>query len=316
MSQQEKLLLPDAMSATRKAASKAVKRVPKQNTGVDSKTGADPSKSGSESSTRSGKATAKKSRSTRSVKATAAKSRSLHLKDGNSDKSDSLTPIPDTEPSSLPCQSGAESSTRSGKATAAKSRSIRSVKATAAKSRSVRLKDGNSDRSDSLTPIPDIEPSSLPGQSVNQTPDLTHKYVDDAEAFSVEAEPIVSSDYLLEPIVSSGSFFECTTTATGKPHMPTEQSESQSEETDVIPKKKRKKPCTLTETSNKAELVKTSGSAKVVEEEPKDSNIVALLMQSIEHVLNDVSDVLALETPVVHFELGYAGTLDCMAKYR
>ena len=39
-------------------------------------------------------------------------------------------------------------------------------------------------------------------------------------------------------------------------------------------------------------------------------------MQSVEHVLKDISDVLVLEGTVAHYELGYTGTFDCVAKYR
>lgn len=41
-----------------------------------------------------------------------------------------------------------------------------------------------------------------------------------------------------------------------------------------------------------------------------------LLMQSVQHVLDAISGVRALETRVAHTELGYAGTFDCVAKYK
>lgn len=39
-------------------------------------------------------------------------------------------------------------------------------------------------------------------------------------------------------------------------------------------------------------------------------------MESVEHIVADISEVKALETPVAHLQLGYMGTLDCLAKYR
>ena len=39
-------------------------------------------------------------------------------------------------------------------------------------------------------------------------------------------------------------------------------------------------------------------------------------MDSVEHVLKDISHVRALESVVTHFELGYTGTFDCLAEYK
>lgn len=39
-------------------------------------------------------------------------------------------------------------------------------------------------------------------------------------------------------------------------------------------------------------------------------------MQSVEHVLDDIGEVKALETSIAHFSLGYVGTFDCLAEYR
>lgn len=39
-------------------------------------------------------------------------------------------------------------------------------------------------------------------------------------------------------------------------------------------------------------------------------------MKSVRHVLEQITSVLALESVVTHHELGYTGTLDCVAKYR
>lgn len=39
-------------------------------------------------------------------------------------------------------------------------------------------------------------------------------------------------------------------------------------------------------------------------------------MKSARHILEQITSVLALESVVTHHELGYTGTLDCVAKYR
>lgn len=39
-------------------------------------------------------------------------------------------------------------------------------------------------------------------------------------------------------------------------------------------------------------------------------------VKSVEHVLEHITSVLALESVVTHHELGYTGTFDCVAKYR
>lgn len=39
-------------------------------------------------------------------------------------------------------------------------------------------------------------------------------------------------------------------------------------------------------------------------------------MQSVEHVLDDIGEVKALETSIAHLSLGYVGTFDCLAEYR
>ena len=39
-------------------------------------------------------------------------------------------------------------------------------------------------------------------------------------------------------------------------------------------------------------------------------------MKSVRDVLEQITSVLALESVVTHHELGYTGTLDCVAKYR
>ena len=43
---------------------------------------------------------------------------------------------------------------------------------------------------------------------------------------------------------------------------------------------------------------------------------VSEYIKSVEHVLKQISCVLALESVVIHHELGYTGTCDCVAKYR
>ena len=39
-------------------------------------------------------------------------------------------------------------------------------------------------------------------------------------------------------------------------------------------------------------------------------------MESVEHVLQQITSVLALESVVTHYELGYTGTFDCVVNYR
>ena len=39
-------------------------------------------------------------------------------------------------------------------------------------------------------------------------------------------------------------------------------------------------------------------------------------LQSVQHVLADISEVYVLESAVAHMELGYSGTCDCIATYR
>ena len=39
-------------------------------------------------------------------------------------------------------------------------------------------------------------------------------------------------------------------------------------------------------------------------------------LRSVQHVLEEVSEVWALESVVAHLELGYSGTCDCIATYR
>ena len=43
---------------------------------------------------------------------------------------------------------------------------------------------------------------------------------------------------------------------------------------------------------------------------------VSEYLKSVEHVLKRISNVLSLESVVIHHELGYTGTCDCIAKYR
>ena len=39
-------------------------------------------------------------------------------------------------------------------------------------------------------------------------------------------------------------------------------------------------------------------------------------LESVQHVVEDLSEVCALENALSHPELGYAGTVDCIAKYK
>jgi hypothetical protein len=49
---------------------------------------------------------------------------------------------------------------------------------------------------------------------------------------------------------------------------------------------------------------------------PKTEKQVSEYVKSVEYVLKQISSVLALESVVIHHELGYTGTCDCIAKYR
>ncbi len=40
------------------------------------------------------------------------------------------------------------------------------------------------------------------------------------------------------------------------------------------------------------------------------------LLKSVQHVLDDITEVVALETVVTHLSLGYMGTCDCISQYR
>ena len=74
--------------------------------------------------------------------------------------------------------------------------------------------------------------------------------------------------------------------------------------------------------SNKATSKMKSGSSEAKEkvftdkERARMKEEATLLMQSVSHVLDDVSDVQVLETKVIHYELGYTGTCDCVARYK
>ena len=39
-------------------------------------------------------------------------------------------------------------------------------------------------------------------------------------------------------------------------------------------------------------------------------------MASVEHVLQQINSVLAIESVVTHYDLGYTGTFDCVVNYR
>lgn len=51
-------------------------------------------------------------------------------------------------------------------------------------------------------------------------------------------------------------------------------------------------------------------------EEEKEEHIPARYMESVEHILDDIGEVKALETSIAHFSLGYVGTFDCLANYK
>ena len=50
--------------------------------------------------------------------------------------------------------------------------------------------------------------------------------------------------------------------------------------------------------------------------EANPDNHTFAYIRSVEHVLSDMSDLRASESVVCHRELGYSGTVDCVAKYR
>lgn len=50
--------------------------------------------------------------------------------------------------------------------------------------------------------------------------------------------------------------------------------------------------------------------------EGKESSEDLLYLRSLDHVLKDISEVYALESVVRHLQLGYAGTVDCIGKYK
>ena len=186
--------------------------------------------------------------------------------------------------STNPSKSSTESSTKA------------SGKASSSESIPTCLKDGNSDKSGFVTPnvlIPNDEHSSFPDEWLTPMPDTyANDDMSNGDVFSLfhfEAEPIVSSDDLFVNRTAKNNGFQG----------------AGGERTDL-----------LTERSDKLEHMETSGAVEMMEETLEVDDVDALLMQSIEHVLINISDITALETPVVHLELGYAGTLDCVAKYK
>lgn len=50
--------------------------------------------------------------------------------------------------------------------------------------------------------------------------------------------------------------------------------------------------------------------------EQGQDDVVAGYLSSVEHVLQDISEVKALESAVHHETLQYLGLVDCVAKYR
>lgn len=61
----------------------------------------------------------------------------------------------------------------------------------------------------------------------------------------------------------------------------------------------------------------SDGSSESLTDRPKAyEEQISEYIKSVECVLEQISSVLALESVVVHHELGYTGTCDCIAKYR
>lgn len=52
------------------------------------------------------------------------------------------------------------------------------------------------------------------------------------------------------------------------------------------------------------------------EEEKDQEHAPARYMESVEHILDDIGEVKALETSIANFSLGYVGTFDCLANYK
>ena len=65
---------------------------------------------------------------------------------------------------------------------------------------------------------------------------------------------------------------------------------------------------------------KKGSQSSVILEGPKENTedlpLPPQYMQSVEHVLDDIGEVKALETSIVHLPLGYVGTFDCLAEYK
>ena len=68
------------------------------------------------------------------------------------------------------------------------------------------------------------------------------------------------------------------------------------------------------DTSEDSEEAVCENDDTLKEESPLQLNLRR--MQSVEHVLRDISEVKALEMSVTHIPLGYTGTFDCLAMYK
>ena len=142
----------------------------------------------------------------------------------------------------------------------------------------------------------------------------------DEQIFNNELfEPVDAETVDSEPIMPLDDLAVCTITETVDTKLcaSTEKNKRLWEETDSILEKEGSTTLNLlTEKHDAMESVKVSGSGDATEKKPDRKGSITLLMQSIDHVLSDISEVVTLERPVVHFELGYVGTFDCIAKYR
>lgn len=50
--------------------------------------------------------------------------------------------------------------------------------------------------------------------------------------------------------------------------------------------------------------------------EQRENAVISGYLSSVEHVLEDIDEVKALESAVQHESLQYLGLVDCVAKYR
>lgn len=193
---------------------------------------------------------------------------------------------------------------------------------TSPESRSVETRDGSSCKNDSIetsdmvTPNAKCLPSS--GQDTSPITEFSYDYIE-------EEELLLLSDFEAEPIMSGDDFCVHTSSelhnknGSTVPEKPIKKNAESSSKGSPVSQKDgvSTNSHTPTDKNDQTELKEVSGSGgDVAEKEDDAKDVDALFMKSMEHVLQDISDIKALETRVVHFELGYMGTFDCVAKYK